>query len=127
MNINISAVFREYIFPLSIVTTIVGLIVFIPGLLGVILPDIAEGVLHIPRDFIPWSLYLLIIGFFILITGVWYLYSYIKNKNFILKELETNKRSEFIKKKAELHNAVKHLPSKYKVMLKEKEAEFRIK
>ncbi len=127
MKINISAVLREYIFPLSIVTTIIGGILFILGLLGVLLPDILEGTLQLPRDFIPWTPYLLIIGFFILITGVWYLYSYIKNKNFILKEIETNKRSEFIKKRLELHNAAKHLPSKYQIMIREKEAELRIK
>ncbi len=127
MKINISAVLREYIFPLSIVTTIIGGILFILGLLGVLLPDILEGTLQLPRDFIPWTPYLLIIGFFILITGVWYLYSYIKNKNFILKEIETNKRSEFIKKRSELHNAAKHLPSKYQIMIREKEAELRIK
>lgn len=127
MRISISTALREYIFPLSIITTIIGGILFILGLLGVLLPDILEETLQLPRDFIPWSTYLLILGFFILITGVWYLYSYIKNKNFILKEMETNKRSEFIKKRSELYNAAKHLPSKYQVMIREKEAELGIK
>ncbi len=52
---------------------------------------------------------------------------FISQKNFIIKEIETNKRSEFIKLHAELKNSVKYLPSKYKEMLRQKEKELKIK
>ena len=49
------------------------------------------------------------------------------DKKFILEEIKTDKRSEFIKRHNELRNTVKRLPSKYKEMLKEKEKELGIK
>ena len=79
------------------------------------------------KNYIDWSLYLLIIGFIVFAAGVWYLYSYNHRKNFILKELKTNKRSELLKNHTELKNTVRHLPSKYQKMLKDKEEEFNIK
>ncbi len=127
MKRKITALLREYVFPLSIITTIFGGVIFILGLLGVLAGGFLEDVMGLPREFLPWTPYLLITGFFILITGIWYLYSYLKNKKFLLRELETNKRSEFIKKRLELHEAAKHLPSRYKDMLREKEVELRIR
>ena len=47
--------------------------------------------------------------------------------NGFLEELRTNKRSEIIKMHAELKSVVKHLPSKYRKMLKDKEKELSIK
>jgi hypothetical protein len=44
-----------------------------------------------------------------------------------MKEIETKKRSEFIKKHAKLKADSKHLPSKYKDILKQKEKELKIK
>ena len=70
---------------------------------------------------------MLIAGFVILIVGVWYLYSYIKHRRFVLKEIKTNKRSELLKKHGELEDTVKHLPSKYKKMVDEKAEELRVK
>jgi hypothetical protein len=49
------------------------------------------------------------------------------DKRFILEEIKTDKRSEFIKKHNELRNTAKRLPSKYKKMLKEKEKELGVK
>ena len=43
------------------------------------------------------------------------------------REIETNKRSEFIRKHAELKDSVKYLPSKYRAMLQQKEKELKIK
>ena len=79
------------------------------------------------EDILNWWLYFLIIGFIIFATGVWYLYSYLKNRKFILEELETNKRSELIKRHTELKNTVRHMPSKYQKMLKAKEEELKIR
>jgi hypothetical protein len=85
------------------------------------------NIFYLSEEILEWSGYLLIIGFIILLTGIYYLYTYLKDRKFILEELETNKRSEILKKHIELKKAVKHMPSKYKKMLKEKEEEFKIK
>jgi hypothetical protein len=79
------------------------------------------------RDIENWGVYLLLIGFFVLIAGIWYVYSYFKNRKFILDEIATNKRSELIKMHSELKLTAKKLPSKYQKMLREKEKEFKIK
>ena len=118
---KISSFFREYILFFSVVLTVIGVIVFFIGFTGIFFKDVLTDVMKMDEGILPWCVYLLIIGFIILITGLWYLYSYLKNRKFILKELETNKRSEFIKKHAELKNIVKHMPSKFQKMVKEKE------
>ena len=123
MSGKIGNIIQEYIFGLSILSAIIGLIVLIFGVLEMWMPN----VINLQEDVSSWSLYILIAGFIIFITGIWYLTAFLKNKKFLLKELETKKRSEFMKRHAELQEAARHLPSKYKKMLSEKEASLKIK
>lgn len=120
---KITGLLREYVFILSIITLVIGIIITIVGVLGIWFPDSSNFM----GDVVDWSFYILIIGLIILGTGIYYLYMFITKKNFIMKEIETNKRSEFIKNHGELKTAVKYLPSKYKDLLKQKEKEFKIK
>jgi uncharacterized membrane protein len=131
---KISGFLREYVLGFSITTTIVGLILLIMGIIWVFFRDsndnptiklgfFTETVKNVGN----FNYYVLGAGFVILIVGVWYLYSYIKNRRFLLKEIKTNKRSELLKKHGELEDTVKHLPSKYKKMLDEKAEELRVK
>jgi len=124
---RITNFFRELVLPFSIILTILGLIVLFIGITGNWAQGLAKDMFNFSEDILNWWLYFLILGFIIFATGVWYLYSYIKNRKFILDELETNKRSELIKKHAELKNTVKHMPSKYQKMLKEIEEELKIR
>lgn len=127
MKGKIAGFLREYIFILSIITLILGAIILIIGILGIWFQDEIKNMMNFIDIIFPWSPYILIIGLIILGTGLYYLYMFISKKNFIIKEIETNKRSEFIKLHAELKNSVKYLPSKYKEMLKQKEKELKIK
>ncbi len=127
MSGKIAGFFREYIFGLSIVTMIVGLLVLFIGILGTWFgqEDFVQGFLA--DEVVVWCPYVLIIGLIVFGAGLYYLYSFIKNKNFVLEEIETNKRSEFLKRHSDLKDSVRYLPSKYKEMLKEKEKELKIK
>jgi hypothetical protein len=127
MSGRITSFFRELILPFSIILTILGIIVLFIGITGNWAQDLAKDVFNFSDDILTWWLYFLIIGFIIFAAGVWYLYTYLKNRKFIMGELETNKRSELIKKHAELKNTVKHMPSKYQKMLKAKEEELKIR
>ena len=127
MSGKISGFFREYIFGLSIVTLIVGLIVLFIGVLGMWFGDVAKDFLNLTDDAIAWGLYVLIVGFIVFGIGIYYLYSFMVEKKFVLEEIQTNKRSEFLKRHNDLKESVRHLPSKYKEMVKEKEKELRIK
>jgi len=127
MSGKITGFFREYVFGLSIVATIVGLIVLFIGILGMWFGDVAKDLLSLTDDAIAWGLYVLIIGLIVFGMGIYYLYSFIVKKKFVLEELQTNKRSELLKRHSELKESVRHLPSKYKEMVKEKEKELRIK
>lgn len=127
MKGKIAGFLREYIFILSIITLIIGAVILIFGILGIWFQDEIKNMMNFMDIMFPWSPYILIIGLIILGTGLYYLYMFISKKNFIIKEIETNKRSEFIKLHAELKNSVKYLPSKYKEMLKQKEKELKIK
>ena len=127
MSGKITGFFREYVFGLSIVAMIVGLIVLFIGVLGMWFGDVAKDLLNLTDDAIAWGLYVLIIGLIVFGTGIYYLYGFIVKKKFVLEELQTNKRSELLKRHSELKESVRHLPSKYKEMLKEKEKELRIK
>jgi hypothetical protein len=119
---RITGFLREYVFVFSIILTILGIILLFISSTG-----IWFNILNLSEDFIKWGLYLLIVGFIVFVTGVYYLYSFFKNRKFLLDEIKTNKRSELIKKHAELKNTVRHLPSKYQNMLRDKEEEFNIK
>ena len=126
MTGKITGFFREFILIFSVILIIIGLFVLIIGI-SAVLEGNPMNFLNLSSEILEWGLYFLIIGFIIFGTGIWYLYSFYKNRKFILGELETNKRSEIIKKHTELKNVVKHLPSKYRKMLKDKEEELSIK
>ncbi|HDQ15732.1 MAG TPA: hypothetical protein ENN45_01585 [Bacteroidetes bacterium] len=125
---KISGFFREYVLFFSIILTIIGLFTFFMGVIWNWFRKVNLGFYtDIIHDLEGWNTYLLFIGFIILIIGVWYLYSYLKNKKFIMEELETNKRSEFLKKHSELKITVKKMPKKFQKMLTEKEEELKVK
>jgi len=124
---KITGFLREYVLIFSIILTIIGIILLFIGVAGTWFKEIPENMLNFSEDILNWSLYILIIGFIVFVTGLYYLYSFLKNRKFLLEEMETNKRSELIKKHAELKNTVRHLPKKYQKMLEDKEVEFNIK
>jgi multisubunit Na+/H+ antiporter MnhG subunit len=123
---KITNFFRETQFIFSIILTILGFIILFLGATGIWYQDFWNTI-NLSDEFLEWSLYLLIIGFIVFAAGVWYLYNFLKNRKFILDELKTNKRSELLKKHAELKSTVRHMPSKYRKMLKNKEEELTIK
>jgi uncharacterized membrane protein len=124
---KITNFFRELVLPFSIILTIVGFIVLIIGITANWAQEIAKNTFNFSDDILSWWLYFLIFGFIIFGAGVWYLYSFLKNRKFILDELKTNKRSELLKKHTELKSTVKHMPSKYQKRLKAKEEELKIR
>jgi H+/Cl- antiporter ClcA len=127
MSGKIIGFLREYVLILSIILTILGCIVLFIGITGIWFQDILKNFLNFTEDAMNWSLYILIIGFIMFGIGIYYLYSYFNNRKFVMEELKTNKRSEFLKKHIEVKQKVKHLPSKYHKMLKEKEKDLQIK
>jgi len=126
MKEKIVGFLRNYVFPLSIITLIIGLILLIWGVIYWIDVDLG-GLTEFIDGIGGYNAYVLVAGLIIFGIGVYYLYSYLKKKKFLIEELDTNKRSEFLKKHSELKEIVRHLPSKYKAMLKEKERELNIK
>lgn len=123
---RITEFFREFVLFFSIILTILGLFILLVGISGII-EDHPLNFLNLTDEVLEWGLYFLIIGFIVFGTGLWYLYSFFKNRKFVLEELKTNKRSELIKMHAELKSVVKHLPSKYRKMLQDKEQELSIR
>ena len=128
MSGKITGFLREYILTLSIIITIIGFILFFIGVLWYWIRDIVNEneSLSFISDLAEWNAYLLIGGIILLFIGLYYIYSFFKNRKFVLKELQTNKRSELLKKHKELHNIVKRLPTKYQKLLREKEEELNI-
>ena len=131
MSGRIIGFLREYVLGLSILTIILGAIFCFMGVVYLFFITIAEPVnspLHFIKDPIGiWNDYILIAGLIILGVGVYYLYSYITKRKYVLDELKTDKRSEILKKRSKLESTVKKLPSKYQKMLTEKEEEFNIR
>ena len=124
---KINGFFREFKLIFSIILSILGFLILFIGIAVTWFWTNFEGFFSFMSEYQNWSSYFLVIGFIIFGFGVWYLYSYFKDRKFILEEMETNKRSELLKKHNELKIAVKHMPSKYKKMLKDKEDELKIK
>lgn len=123
---KITNFFRETQFIFSIILTVLGFIILFVGASGYWYKDFWDTI-NLSHEFFEWSLYLLIIGFIVFAAGVWYLYNFLKNRKFVLDEIKTNKRSELLKKHAELKTTAKYMPSKYRKMLKDKEEELKIK
>ena len=123
---KINEFFREYVYGISIITIIIGIPITIFGTLG-ILTTVLQDSFGISSNIVEWSPYFLILGIIILLTGVFYIYNFHKNKRFFIDELETNKRSEFVKRHQEIKTAVRYLPKKYHDILQEKEKEFKIR
>ena len=122
-------VFERIHILLSIITSIIGLVLLAMGVLWFWFRDmvITNNALNFIAEIENWNAYLLVAGLIIFGIGIFYLYSYLKNRKFALEELKTDKRSEFLKKHNELKNIVKQLPSKYQKMFKDKEDELGIK
>ena len=125
---KITGLLREYVFGLSIITMAIGLFLLFMGVIFYWINNIELGFYtDIIQKLDQWNAFLLVGGLIIFGVGIYYLYSFIINKKFVLEEIQTKKRSEFIKKHKELKGIVKHLPSKYKKMVKDKEKELKIK
>lgn len=126
---KITELLREYVFGISIILTICGFFLLFMGVLWYWFNKavLENDSLKFIRDLGEWNAYLLVGGVIIFGIGLYYIYSYITNKKFVLEEIKTNKRSEFLKKHKELKGTVKHLPSKYQKMVKDKEKELKIK
>jgi Sec-independent protein secretion pathway component TatC len=124
MSGKIVGFIREYIFALSIICLIVGIIVMIFPIIHYAFTDIQPELIESLEE---WNFYLIIIGFVLIITGIWYLYVYLKNRKFIFEEVDTNKRSEFMKRHGELTNVVRKMPTKFQEMVEEKERELNIR
>jgi len=124
---KITGFFREFVLAFSLLLFVVGLFLMMMGVIWYWFRDLQLGfytdTISQLKD---WNAYILALGFIAFIFGVWYLYSYFKKRKFVLEELKTNKRSELLKKRVELEDTVKHLPSKYKKMLEKKEEELRL-
>jgi polyferredoxin len=124
---------REFILGLSILITLIGLFFIFMGIMyygfrNVITP--ATSPLHFiyqPFGNGEYNAYILVVGLIIFGVGVYYLYSYLSKRKFVLDELRTDKRSEILKKRNKLESTVKVLPKKYQQMLTEKENEFNIR
>jgi hypothetical protein len=130
MSGRITRFLREYIFALSILTIIPGVFFMFMGIVFLFFLDIAkpeDSVLHFIDIIGIWNDYILVAGLIIFGMGVYYLYSFLSKRKYVLDELRTDKRSEILKKRIKLQNTVKRLPSKYQRMLLEKEEEFNIR
>ena len=124
---GIGRILREYIFGLSIILTIIGVIVLFIGIFGILWEDMMIYELGLSPEVLNWSLYIIIVGVIVFLFGVWYLYTYIINKRILNEGLQTNKRSEFVKNHAELRKCARRLPSCYLEELRDKEKHFKIK
>jgi hypothetical protein len=122
---------REFVVGLSILIIIPGIVFIFMGVIYIFFLSITEpatSVLHFIKDPLGvWNDYILVAGLIIFGIGVYYLYSYLTKRKFVLDELKTDKRSEVLKKRNKLESTVKHLPKKYQRMLAEKEDEFNIR
>ncbi|MCJ2533652.1 MAG: hypothetical protein LN364_00275 [Candidatus Thermoplasmatota archaeon] len=125
---KITGLLKEYVFGLSIISMIIGLFLLFMGIIFYWISDIELGFYtDIIKKLDQWNAFILVGGLIIFGIGLYYLYSYQTNRAFVLEEIKTNKRSEFLKKHKELKGTVKHLPSKYQKMVKDKEKELKIK
>ena len=117
---------RENILIFSIIGLVLGILASSMGVLWILLPNIATT-LTLLNQINDLNYCILLLGIILLFAGIYYLYSYYKNKTFLQEELTAERRSDFIKKHKELKAAARNLPCKYQDMLKEAEERFNYK
>lgn len=121
-------IWRELRLPVTILMLIVGLILLLTGIIWIWFPRISAGLLsELANSLANWNYYGLVVGIILLISGIWYLYDFIKKRKTLLEKMKTDRRSEFVKRRKELEKIVKSLPRKYEKMLLEKMEELKIK
>ena len=127
---KITGFLREYVAVFSIIITVIGLFLLFMGITWFWVKSIIQSTtspLHFIYTLQDWNAYTLTAGLIILGIGVYYIYSFLKKRKFVLDELKSDKRSEILKMRTKLEAEVKHLPSKYQRMLTKKEDELNIK
>lgn len=130
MSGRIVTFFREFVFVFSLILITVGIIFMIVGGVFYLAPSLIENqesMMYFVYTWGNWNAYILVAGLILFGIGTYYLYSYEKKKRFMLKGLKIDKRSELLKKHAEMKNTAKRLPKKYQQLLEEKEEQCGIK
>jgi len=124
----VPGIWRELRLPVTILMLIVGLILLLTGIIWIWFPRISAGLLsELANSLANWNYYGLVVGIILLISGIWYLYDFIKKRKTLLEKMKTDRRSEFVKRRKELEKIAKSLPRKYEKMLLEKMEELKIK
>jgi len=130
MSGRIVGFLREYVLVLSILLLIPALLFIIMGVVYLFFISSAEpttSLFHFIYQVGIWNDYILVLGLILLSISAYYLYSFFTKRKYVLDELNTDKRSEILKKRSKLESTVKQLPSKYQKMLSDKEDEFDIR
>ena len=91
MSGKINNFLREYVFLLSVIFTVIGGILLFLGVTMIWFRDIPQNMFGFSEEILYWNVYVLILGFVVFSWfGVYYLYSFLSNRKFVLEELETN-------------------------------------
>ena len=115
-------IWREIRLPASLLILILGIIFFVSSVVWLFFREADLGLAsNLSSFFGDWNYYLIVVSIVLLFVGGWYSYDYIKKRKYLLEELKTDRKSELVKKKAELESIVKRLPKKYERMLREKD------
>jgi len=121
-------IFREYLLPINIIILIVGAFLITMGIIWIWFNSLKlDGFTDLIYLIGGYNYWLFGIGVLLLGIAIWYIFDFYRKRKFVLEELKTDKRSEFIKKHLEVEEAAKYLPSKYRKMLEEKKKELKIK
>ena len=80
---KITNILREYIFGLSIILIILGVILLILSILG-LQNNTLGGITTIFTNLALWNAYILLAGLIIFAFGIYYQYSFQTNKRFVL-------------------------------------------
>lgn len=122
------SVSRELRLPITILLLIVGFLFLLSAINWMCLPKVSIAFLSsFALSLGNWNYYVLVAGIILLLAGAWYLYDFFKKRKTLLEKIKTDRRSELVKRRAELERIAKSLPRKYEKMLMEKMKELKIK
>jgi hypothetical protein len=97
---KIAGFLREYVAVFSNIITIIGFYLFFMGvswywIRGLISPT--KTPIHFIYTLGEWNAYTLTAGLIILGIGLYYIYSFLKKRKFVMDELKSDKRSEILR------------------------------
>ena len=125
---SITAFLHKNKIPISMLLMIGGLALFVLSIFAMMFHDGDGGITSLANDLLgAWAYWVLIMALAMIITGIYYIYSYRKMLKEFKDLIRENSKAKFIKKADRIEELAWRLHPKYEKIVLDKKKDFKIK